>query len=198
LHNSTSDTFNTVPTYFPSIAWYYGALHSQKIVLYSSLPYNRKWDANKLNLTGANGKQLLSIPIEGGRNQHRTFSEIVISNDMDWRKNHWRSLETMYRKSPYFEYYAKELKQFYDQDIQNLFSWMIQSIELLNKCLQIQLPLEFNSNSANFQIIDLGKFPDGLHYTQVFADRYKFQSKLSMLDMLFCCGPQAVAMLKKI
>jgi hypothetical protein len=46
---------------------------------------------------------------------------------------------------------------------------------------------------AHFQHPALGIFP---RYSQVFEERWGFQPNLGILDLLFCCGPGAMAILK--
>ena len=38
---------------------------------------------------------------------------MVIAYDDNWRKIHWKSLESAYRSSPYFEYYEDDFYPFY-------------------------------------------------------------------------------------
>ena len=41
----------------------------------------------------------------------------------------------------------------------------------------------------------LAEFPA---YTQVFDDRFGFQPNLSIVDLLFCCGPDSLQYLKDV
>ena len=38
------------------------------------------------------------------------FKDVQIDHSQKWKKNHWKSLESAYRSSPYFEYYEDDFK----------------------------------------------------------------------------------------
>ncbi len=198
MQSSSTHIFNTIPTYFPNVAWYYGAVQAGEVVMYTHIGYNRKWHANKMELTGANGTQFLSIPLVGGRMHKGLYETTAISYDIDWQKNHWRSIETMYGRSAYFEYFASALKQFFATPYTNLVECNIASIQLLNKCMGLNMPMATEAKQELTKNIALsaGTYPHKLNYTQSFADKYAFVPNLSMLDMLLCNGPQCVTLLK--
>ena len=43
-----------------------------------------------------------------------------IDNKIAWQKNHWRSIQTAYSSSPFFEFYKDSLEQVYNQKYTNL------------------------------------------------------------------------------
>jgi hypothetical protein len=194
LQSPSQQFFNTIPTYFPSISWYKSAVNAVAINVQTNVTYNRKWHANKANLTGANGLQSLSIPLVGGRMQKAPFAAMQISYEMDWQKNHWRSIETMYGKSPYFEYFAGDFCTFFENRFELLLDCNLASIELLNKCLHLKLSCAIDNTIEH--VIDLGAPLNDLRYTQVFEAKHGFQANLSMLDFLMCSGPSSMGMLK--
>ncbi len=182
--------FNTIPTYTPSIAWYKEAVNANEILFCSSQKYNRNWHANKTNLVGANGSQFLSIPLLGGRNQRVAFNEVAINYETDWQKQHFRSLETMYGRSPYFEYFAHNLKDLYNSQHLLLQDWNLATIYFINTCLGFKMPL-IAETDAVLPAISLG-IETNVAYTQVFMEKHGFVANASMLDMLLCLGPKCL------
>jgi hypothetical protein len=61
------------------------------------------------------------------------LSEVKIDYSIKWQNNHWRTIESAYRKAPFFEYYSDELKKIiYDEHIFSLRS----QPPLLSFCLK--------------------------------------------------------------
>ena len=51
------------------------------------------------------------------------MKDIRISDHGNWRHLHWNALETAYRNSPFFEYYADDFLPFYTQKWDFLFDF---------------------------------------------------------------------------
>jgi hypothetical protein len=95
---------------FPNIYWWSFALQSSKILLDEHEHFEKMSFRNRYMLAGANGVITLSIPLQEGRQQRKPMSEIKICNKTDWQKVHWRTLQSVYNRSPYFEFYKNETK----------------------------------------------------------------------------------------
>ena len=123
---------------------------------------------------------------------------------------HWRSLETAYRTSPYFEFYEDDLYPLFHQKEKYLIDLNIKSIEKLNEMLGVDFQYdktnEFKSEYPDMQdfrtLVNAKKsnlspeiFPK---YTQMFDDRNGFLPNLSVLDLLFMEGPNAVTYLENL
>ena len=70
---------------------------------------------NRCQIYGANGLLNLTVPIQRkpGRNP---VKDIKIEYSFNWQKVHWKSLESSYRSSPYFEYYEHYFFSFYKNE----------------------------------------------------------------------------------
>ncbi len=187
--------FNTVPTYWPSIAWFRQALLFGNTCYHEQITYNRKWHANRTQLAGANGLLALSIPLVGGRMHKAPFAAMQISKETNWQKQHLRSIETIYRKAPFYEYYEQDIISFYAKPWESLAECNKATVALLCKCLKLEHVVSSNVDNTT-PAIDFGEFSDALRYTQVFSDKQPFIPNCSMLDLLFCQGSNAVVMIK--
>src|SRR5690606_31378892 len=89
------------------------------------------------------GKQLLSIPIVHAKSAgHQKYNLVTMEDSFDWKKQHWKSIETAYRTSPYFEFYEDELEPFFKKKHNSLFEMNLESMELIAGCLQF-VPLKY-------------------------------------------------------
>lgn len=165
---------------------------------------------NRYIIAGANGLVNLTVPIAGGREQKRLFKDVKIDNADNWRIKHWRSIVSSYRKSPFFDYYEEEVRALIFNGEEKL---LIFNITILNKFCNLLnisssvsftsvyeqlaenkfdfrdtlLPATFQANGENWQP----------KYSQVFEERRGFQPNLSILDLLFCEGPNALNLMEK-
>ena len=197
--------------YFPSINWFKYSLFKTNIILLSCESYQKMTFRNRCVVTGSQGLINLSIPIVGGRVQQIAYKDITICNLENWQLNHWRTITSCYNRSPYFEYYRDSLEQFFLKRSNFLFEHNLSILYWIKNVLGFD---------ADFQVAD--KIPEvlikeeeiedfrnkwlpknfqseetGIIYPQVFEDRIGFQPNLSILDLLFNTGPEALNILKQ-
>jgi WbqC-like protein family len=164
--------------------------------------YIKQTYRNRCTIYGANGRLDLIIPIEKGKHGHQAMKDVKISYDGNWQKMHWRSLESAYRSSPYFEYYEHEFIPFYEKKTDYLVDFNLVLHEKLNKLLDIPNHFVFTEKYAvageNFT--DERKLADPFlnlpetnfkNYTQVFESKLEFIPNLSVIDLLVNCGPES-------
>ena len=158
---------------------------------------------NRYIIAGANNLINLTVPIAGGREQKTLMKEVRIDNSTNWQMKHWRSLTSAYNKAPFFEFYSQDVKRLLFSNEEFLFRFNLKVLEWIFIILKIDsainftesfiahyedatdyrnyfLPRSFQNSTNNF-----------LSYSQVFENRLGFQPNLSILDLLFCEGPNA-------
>jgi hypothetical protein len=153
-----------------------------------------------------NGPLTLSIPLVK-RNHRQCMKEVRISYDYDWLKLHWRTLESSYRRSPFFEYYEDDLQPFYSTKKYDylldfneaLQQKILQLLKLKTICTftdeYVKTPLDridfrelFSQKNPLEQDADFHVIP----YMQVFETKHGFLPNLSIVDLLFNCGSKAL------
>jgi hypothetical protein len=191
---------------FPCIAWYKMFLRNENIQIEQHEYFVRKSFRNRTVIAGPNGLITLSIPLKGGRNQKNVMKDIEISYDENWQTVHWKTIESCYRRSPYFEYYAEDIKMLFEKKHHFLVDYNIQCLQLVNQLLQVKKELVL---TEKYEKIPIDTWVDARNvfdentdmqlpsYIQVFQDRIGFKSNLSILDMLFCDGRMLVEKLRK-
>lgn len=193
---------------FPSISWWSLVISADELILDAAEHFEKMTYRNKYFIAGANGTIQLSIPLQRGRNQRAAMSNVLISNEDQWQKQHWRGIISTYKRAPFFEYYEHSLEQLFAKEFNSLIDFNRESINWLAK----QLKLKLNINTAERYMreyddaIDIRKqlkpdaekqtLPEGIYY-QMFEERNQFTPNLSMLDLLFSEGPNTVNVLKQ-
>lgn len=157
---------------------------------------------NRASIYSPNGKLDLTVPLVKGSKTHTKMKDVRISNDYNWQRLHWLSLETCYSSSAYFEYYEDELSRFYNQEFEFLFDFNLELLEWLTKKLKLNLNFDTTSSYQDDVAAELdfrgmmnpkksGDIVNNKPYYQVFEDRHQFLPNLSVVDLLFNQGPQA-------
>ena len=193
------------PSYFPSIANYVIFTQNQNICFEIQDNYQKQTCRNRCYIYGANGKLGLHIPVHYTQNNRQKTQEILIDNNSAWKSVHWKSIESAYKTSPFFEFYQDELKPLFKKTDNLLLPFVWECFETINRCIEFELHYKtskiFNKNTAvnDFrQLINPQKnvLTKSNHYIQVFQAKHHFIPNLSILDLLFNIGPETLSFLK--
>lgn len=195
--NSLEDTILAELPYWPSVSYLTKITIHKRLLLEKCEHFVKSSNRNRCFIGSANGIQLLTIPIAGGRSHKQPYAETLIDQRLPWKRQHWHAIESAYGKSAFFEYYQHELKQIYEQSPENLWDFNEKLLQWLLKKLQIQIIIDCSSSyekTVACQDIRSSKGPLQKQlpsYYQVFADKNGFLSDLSGMDLLFNLGPMA-------
>lgn len=196
------------PTYFPSIAQFH-LLLNYPCVLEISDNYQKQTLRNRTYIYGANGKQALNLPIKhvGGDTGRQLYRDVKIENHFAWQRLHWKSLETAYRTSPYFEYYEDDLVCIFERPYTYLLDVNIDTIETILACFFMHINFDTTSvyeeepQCKDYRYLSSAKkeYPVTMPlYHQIFSDKHGFIPNLSILDLLFHEGPNATEYLNQV
>ena len=204
-------------TYFGPVQWYQKLYRYDHCLIEQYDSYQKQTYRNRCVIATANGLQALTVPVEHNANSQMLIAnssqvkDLRISDHNQWRKVHWNALQSAYSESPFFEYYADDLRPFFEHKYDFLIDFneaIRQKIcELIDIHPHIEYTTEYVKPTANSQQpIAFSDFREVIHakhpqpdadfeakpYWQVFQHRYGFQPNLSILDLLFCMGPESV------
>ena len=194
------------PTYFPNVAHFVAMIHAREITFEWDDNFQKQTYRNRCYVYGANGKLSLNIPVIHTQKQRQKYRNVKIQNTENWQRNHWKSLESAYRTSPFFEFYADDLKFLFETPFENLYDFNTLCFNTICECLQLDFSIENSSEYIHKpsdktdyrQLVNAKKEkPFGFEkYIQVFSDKHGFIENLSILDLLFNEGPNAISYLE--
>lgn len=182
---------------FPNLYWWMHLIAAEDMTLDIGEHFEKMSLRNRYTIGAANGVLGLTVPLEKGRDQKSSIKDIKISYREDWQKKHWRSLESAYRRSPFFEFLAFKFQNLFQEKTEKLCEWNMQSIDICRNLLQIKMPLKISEHyiESDGRSLDLRPksevaLTEWEPYIQPFTHRLPFLQNLSILDALCCLGPQ--------
>lgn len=200
--------------YFPSVDYLARCVQADSVVIEAHEHFQKGSYRNRCHIAGANGMQVLSVPLRRENKDEllrsddvRSIQNIKISYDVDWQKQHWRSLQTAYGSAPFWAFYAPVFERFFTTKFEYLLDFNIEILKTIFKLLKIEKNVIiskstsyeaiFTEGSDFRQLINPKNNNDfeAIKYSQLFNDRYDFIPNLSILDVLFCCGNQSLSVI---
>ncbi|WP_445732740.1 WbqC family protein [Mariniflexile sp.] len=190
------------PTYFPNIAHFVAMAKAEYVMFEMYDSFLKQTYRNRCYIYGANGKLALNIPVIHTQKNRQKYRDVKIFNDSKWQDLHWKSLLSAYRTSPFFEYYEDELLPLFSKKSDYILDFNLKCFEVVCDCLQLDLNISKSEvyhkqteNTKDYRdLVNAKKEPlqEFETYTQVFGDKHGFIPNLSILDLLFNEGPNAV------
>lgn len=193
--------------YLPSLEYFCTLLQFDSIELEKHEYYVKQSYRNRFYINTAHGVEMMVVPLTA-KHGKTIIKDVRIDYRQKWQNNHWRTIESAYRKAPYFEYYSDDLRKILYQHHDFLFDL---SLELLSFCLKSIRFTPTLSVSVSYEkeppshVFDLRSrlnpkkpvlarsFYKPVSYYQVFGSG--FVENLSLIDLLFCEGPRATSLL---
>ena len=195
-------------TYFGPVQWYQ-KLHRYDLVQVECWEnFQKQTYRNRCVIATTDGIQALTIPVTHDGNKTLT-RDIRVSDHGNWRHLHWNAIQSAYNSSPFFEFYADDLRPFFEQrwefliDFNEAITYRI--CELLDIEQRMKRTTNYqpagNAGMADFRETIRPKHP--LHdpeftprrYYQVFEQKHGFMPNLSILDLLFNEGNESILFL---
>ena len=192
--------------YAGNLMYYSSMLKAEMVTIDLFENFHKQSFRNRCCIASPNGILNLVIPIN--RKSKSIIKEVKIDNSQNWRKIHWKSLESSYRSSPYFEFYEDGFHSiFFNKNCNFLFEFNQLIHQEVLKALKVEIDVTFtesyipeNDKIYDFRTsihpkIQLENQIKELKYFQVFQEKQKFIPNLSIFDLLFNQGPTAKQLL---
>lgn len=199
-------------TYFGPVQWYQKLNRYDRCIIEQYDSYQKQTYRNRCIIATANGTQALTVPVENDK-EKCLVRDIRISDHNQWRRVHWNALQSAYSESPFFEYYADDIRPFFEQKYEFLVDFNENIRETVCRLIDIHPQVEYSScwtkgeapdliddlsGMADFRDVISAKHPladptfTPKSYWQVFQHKHGFLPNLSILDLLFNMGPESV------
>lgn len=185
-------------TAYAAPAQYYGALLTcDKKFLEVHEHFVKQTVRNRCHILTSNGVLVLTIPLHQRKN-NMPVANVAISYKENWQRQHFKSLETAYKSSPFFEFYEDDLKEVYKFQPELLLQWNQHLHYLILKWLKLNINMEpsaeYIKESSDFYDFRKNDWNKKMKtpYHQVFENKFGFVNHLSIFDLLFHCGNQSV------
>jgi hypothetical protein len=193
------------PTYLPNIASYIVMAQSGACVFEICDSYQKQTYRNRCYIYGANGKLSLNIPVHYTQKNRQSTKEIQIENSSKWQSTHWKSIESAYKTSPFFEFYEDELKILFENPQEFLLDFNFECIAVINSCIGFEPVITYTEQFCKTNLESDYRFMVNARkeskietnpYIQVFQEKHGLIMNLSILDLLFNEGPNTLNYLK--
>jgi hypothetical protein len=189
----------------PSVIWIEACEH-----------YRKQTYRNRFKYYAADGVQSLSFPVERGESaQKQLITEVEVDWSTPWLVRTERAISAAYESSAYFDYYKDGLFGLLEERPAKLFDLNLSILRFfLDKTgirADIRLTEEFTPAGPGIYGEDLR---EAIHpkrsntiledlalkkpYFQVFARKHGFVPNLSIMDLVFNEGPDAILYLKNL
>ena len=186
-------------SYLPSVE-YVARLLREQCVIDVGENYVKRSERNRAYILSANKVMPLTVNVVGGNRPRLPMRDVEIDYSKRWQHQHWVSIVSAYKSSPYFDHYAPYLEPFYRREWRYLVDYNRELLELLLRLLGSPMALPISEQYVESREGDLDLRPKHREgstfvaepYFQNFSERMPFQPNLSVLDLLLCEGPSAI------
>ncbi|TAJ11892.1 hypothetical protein DMA11_15205 [Marinilabiliaceae bacterium JC017] len=200
-------------SYFGPIQFFAHLNKAAKGIIEQHCHYTKQTYRNRCVILGANGTLPLTIPVEKGKTHKTSMKEVIISYDTPWQNLHWRSIVSAYNSSPFFEYYQDDFQPFFEKHWKYLLDYNMAILKQVLEILEMESNIELSDHWYEIPVQEITDLREIIHpkksylqadhqftpqaYRQVFAEKFDFIPNLSILDLIFNKGPEAIDVLDK-
>ena len=194
-----------LPTYFPPISQFSEIARFNEITFEIEDNFQKQSYRNRCYIYGANGQQMLNIPIQKNNlAEKQKTKNTLVDNSVNWQDQHFKSLKASYNCSPFFEFFEDDLHKIYSKKHHFLNDLNLDTFLFLTDALQLEITTKNTAEYQQQNIENDFRFLTNVKqsnpkptrpYIQVFDNKHGFIPNLSMLDLLFMEGPNAISFL---
>ena len=88
--------------FLPSLEYFCALLSFDEIILEGWEHFPKQTYRNRSYINTANGVKILTVPLKERHGKILT-KDVKVEVGKKWRNSHWRTIESAYRKAPFFE-----------------------------------------------------------------------------------------------
>ncbi len=206
-------------TYFGPVQWYQKLYRYDKVQVEACDNFIKQTYRNRCVIAAANGLQALTVPVErtadgnmdanGAQPGKCLMKDIRISDHGNWRHLHWNALTSAYGESPFFEFYADDIRPFFERKWTFLYDFNAEICAKMCELIGLEPAIEPTTEylpADSPALAGIHDYRDAIRpkhpaedvtftprrYYQVYERKYGFSPNLSILDLLFNMGNESL------
>lgn len=129
------------PGYLPWLGFFDQIERCDVFVLYDELPYTTDSWRNRNRIRMPQGWRWLTVPVVNKGSRQKTIRDIEISEQGNWRRNHWLTIRNHYARAPFFPAYEAFFAYVYEKQWRYLVDLDVEVIVYLLQALRIKTKL---------------------------------------------------------
>lgn len=197
--------------YWAPVQYFAKVVSHQKVLVEQFETFPKQSYRNRCVLYGPNSIQSLQVPTLKGDVHNPMTRDIRLSYQTQWQKNHFYTIKSLYKSSPYFDYYVDDIQPLYAHKFEFLLDLNNAIFEVCCKWLKMSNNSVLTDDyvkQATCEDYRNTIHPKESHqaedvhfvakpYTQVFEERFGFVPNLSIIDLVMNCGPESKTLLQQ-
>jgi len=139
------------PSFLPWLGYLDKVAKSDVFVVMDDLQYEAQNFQNRQRVKINSGATWLTVPLAHGSQSDRICDKRIdngATGKHSWTHRHWQTLETHYRRAPYFAKYADEVRDIYSRTWTSLLELDMRMLDLARTWLGIKVPIIRSSGLA--------------------------------------------------
>ena len=160
---------------------------------------------NRCYILSAGGPQVLTVPVYTGSFHKTPVKDIRIDYSKRWQQIHSGALKSSYNSSPYFQFYFDTIERIIQSNYKFLLDLNTDLLEAILRMLKIERKISYtidfepiaDKNGDSRYSISPKRISiyNAKKYLQVFRPAKGFVPGLSIADLIFNMGPEALSYL---
>lgn len=191
--------------YLPPIEYFSLISGADEVFIESNENYLKQSYRSRCYILSSHGPQLLTVPVIEGSRHKIPVRLAKIDYSKKWQQVHLRAMVSSYRCSPYFDFYYETIEKIISARYEFLWDLNLKLLEALLKIMKIRKKIRLTEdfepvlNEPYDYRYRLDPAMPALalqkEYMQVFKTQAGFVPNLSITDLVFNQGPDAVIFL---
>jgi hypothetical protein len=193
--------------YLPSLEYFCVLQQFDVIQLEKHEHFVKQSYRNRCYINTAQGPEMLVVPLTD-KHGKVPIKDVRVDYSTKWQNNQWRTIESAYRKAPYYEFYSDDLRKIIYHGYPFLFDLNLELLSFCLKCIRLKPTLTASvsyEKNPDQTFSDLRSviqpkihysdrpYLQPVQYQQVFGNQ--FAANLSLIDLLFSEGPRTGSLL---
>lgn len=188
--------------YLPPIEYFSLISQSDELFIEKEENYLKQTYRNRCYILSAHGAQSLSVPVYLGSLHKTPVKDIRIDYSKRWQQVHLGAMTASYNSSPYFEFFFENIEKIISKKNKFLLDLNSELTRTVLEILKLEKTISYTTifepvgiKEYDFRYKITPKKESGFvakEYFQVFNSNKDFFSGLSIIDLIFNMGPEAV------